>query len=327
MQRLHTLSSSRGLALGLVAAVAATTAAQAATLPTPELMRAQARAQHLAHAAPDGRRIDTTPPVLAAFNAGTSVDARLANSGVPIGLTLTDDLSGVAYVYVEAHGPHGQVIEVQRTFDYADRKARATLGLMLSSAAEPGDWQVTYLYAYDLAGNGLSLGQSALAALGNTHFTVSNDAFDAIPPRLVRGRILTPSFSISKYAKGVPRGGPLESPGVGIKVTDDGGPGSAGVRSATMNFCMPDEYGDCYDYDFMLMADNASGLPGDATTDLVLGADADYFYSTPTPGTYALESLVLTDFAGNTRTYTSTDFGGDTDFSKYFPTTTIVVTP
>lgn len=320
MQRLPLLLSSLGLA----------TAAAAHTQPmqTPELMRAMARAQHLAQAAPEGRRIDTTPPVLKAFGAGTAADARLAKAGIPIDLTLADDLSGVAYVYVEARGPSGQEIDVYKTFDFAARKAQASLGLMLPPESEPGAWQITYLYAYDLAGNDLSLGQSALDALGNTRFTVQNDVYDVTPPRLLRGRILTPSFSSSKLARGVPAGGELQSPGVGIAVTDNGGPGSAGVEWASMTFCMVDDWGGCYYPTFSISSDNSSGMPGDGSVDLVLGAYGNYgWYDRPDPGTYVLDSVRLTDFAGNTRDYYNKDFGGDTDFSKYFSSTTIVVTP
>ena len=59
--------------------------------------------------------------------------------------------------------------------------------------------------------------------------------------------------------------------------------------------------------------------------DLVLGAYNDGWYERPDLGTYVLSSLRLDDFSGNSRTYTNKDYGGDTDFSKYFPSTTIEV--
>jgi hypothetical protein len=327
MKRLSPLLLSLGLAAIAATSTAATAAGNAKAMPSPHLLRAMARAQHLAQAAPGHRRLDTTPPKLSAFDAGTSADARQVNGGVPIQLSLTDDLSGIAYVYVEAHGPSGQVADVQRTFDFATRKAQASLGLMVPASAEPGTWQVTYMYAYDLAGNDLSLGQSALDGLGNTRFVVSNDVYDATPPRLVRGRILTPTVSASKLAKGVPEGGPLQSPGAAVAVTDSGGAGSAGVRTASMNFCMSDESGGCYYPTFSIMADNSSDMPGDASSELTLGAYGETYYDPLSAGAYALDSVQLVDFAGNSRTYTNKDFGGDTDFSKFFPGITIEVTP
>jgi hypothetical protein len=45
------------------------------------------------------------------------------------------------------------------------------------------------------------------------------------------------------------------------------------------------------------------------------------------PGVYELNSVRVLDRAANHSEYKSTKFGGETDFSQFFPSTTITLVP
>jgi hypothetical protein len=174
---------------------------------------------------------------------------------------------------------------------------------------EPGAWTIVHARLEDLAGNPRKVDAAALAALGNTAFTVVNPGtFDNVAPTLVSGQLLTASVSLTGTAKGT-----TQAPFVGLKlsVADTGATGVAGIATVHAAFCLADE-SRCLD---VIQSTPLGGSAVSATVTIgrqVAGALGD------APGEYLLYEVVLIDHAGNARELLSTAFGGATDFSVLF---------
>jgi hypothetical protein len=178
----------------------------------------------------------------------------------------------------------------------------------LTEFAEPGTWEADLFYAYDANGNFAGYSRNELRALGSTTFQVKNDRDDHVPPALAGGTIATPKVHLSRPPKGTPDG-TLPYVSAQLSVTDSGNGAVSGAYSARVIFCADE----CA-HSFSLAG--LANRTGQARATLALGTQLD---EKQRPGSYQIFALTLADVAGNDVTYTSSAFGGETDFAGFFP--------
>jgi hypothetical protein len=312
------------IALTTVVTPAAWSASKAPVAHDPHLilLEQQAAARHAAAAehARDGV-IDTTPPVLTAFKVNSHVNVRKTGEQAVFDISATDDMVGVRNIQVRLTGPSGQQVWTNFNVGGApQRKLAHRYGHTFDPATEPGTWTVDFLYIHDWNGNIAFYDGDALAALGNNVVTVANKTADTVAPSLVSGKILTPAVSASTPPKGMgPGNGPFVR--VALKLRDDGGQIASGLRDAYAYYCLPSDVGGC-SYGFYLYGE--SSVWGESKQTIEVGSEV---WSGQPPGVYKPYYISVSDLAGNVRTYISSEFGGETDFSQYFSSTTIEVMP
>jgi hypothetical protein len=263
--------------------------------------------------------IDSTPPTLTSFNAPSSVDLSDNSTPISVAFIAKDDLSGVAFVSGYATGPSGQHVYFYDNIHFPGK----TISSIIMSAdqtsfLQPGSYTFVEADVTDVAGNETVYDQSELSALGNITFTVRNTGnVDAHPPALASGKIVTSSASLSASAPGTD-----QPPFVGVTIdaADTGDTALAGIRYADVEFCLPAR-AHCFRVD---QSEDASHGQGNIKN-LRLGHQLNR--SSDVPGTYQIATFYMDDYAGNLQFLNSVHFGGATDFSTYFPTTTIQIKP
>lgn len=263
--------------------------------------------------------MDTTPPLLTAFEAVKTYDTTDPSSAISATFKSTDDLSGVRYVIAGAHGPSGQLI----LLSYREAWPQSKIGGHLLTGAlppflEPGVYAVDTLFITDDANNTNFYDAAALSALGNVSFTVKNKwGFDLTPPALTRGRILTPKVSRSGTQPGTGAPGYVA---VEVESTDMGNTATAGFWGAYMEFCLLD-HSSCL---YLENTDFDGARPGTAKATIRLSAQP----SEGQPiGDYHIASYYGYDHSGNAQNLKSQEFDGETDFSAYFPRLFITIKP
>lgn len=261
--------------------------------------------------------IDTVPPVLTKLSAPKSVDLSQPTPGLVLSVGATDDLSGLWSILVAAQGPSGQFIYVGGN-PWAPTKFSGTIGqgYSLTGFEEPGTYSLSYAYLYDAAGNLAFLGRDQLVALGGrTDFTVKNKlGYDRTPPQLVSGKILTQETSLSASHPGTTMRPIVKAM---VEVTDTGDTAMSGVYFTDLEFCLADA-----SHCLLLYGNNEA--PRRAAVTVMAGHLLD---PSAQPGVYHLKRVSSRDYAGNSLYLVSNQFGGPTDFSAYFPSTTITLTP
>ena len=262
-------------------------------------------------------KVDVVPPVLTAIEAPASVDA-MAPASSFIAIKATDELSGVRWGYAYATGPNGQSVAAFLGLMLPSKKYTGGMSLsQLTPFSQPGVYTVNDVYLFDLADNVAHFDEAALAALGgHTSFVVSNTrGYDTKVPVLRTGKILTPQLSLSSTAPGTTK---APHAAIQISAADVGDTVVSGVSAARADFCTLDESA-CFSLDANDMRDGTSSTmrpSGEVSTGLG-----------HLPGEYHLRNMQIFDYAGNSVFLYSTEFGGSTDFSAYFPSTTITLTP
>ncbi|MFO1336791.1 MAG: hypothetical protein U1F53_00915 [Burkholderiaceae bacterium] len=266
---------------------------------------------------PTARALDTTPPVLTRFDGGPAVNVTRQLSTVKAPFEARDDQSGVVSIYAEAVDDKGRA--VLHAMYRAPLPAKRVQGVLAVYDDEqdlmpPGNYTFTFASVTDAAGNVAVYDGAALAALGDPTVQVRNpQGYDVTGPTLVNGVILTPEVSLSDHHPGTD-----QRPYVAVRlgVEDTGGTVVSGPWVSRAEFCLRASPETC------LWAVDEQRVPHQSPALLTLagqlGDDA--------PGVYHLASLLLIDMASNYTVLTSVDFGGDTDFGRYFPSTTITVT-
>jgi hypothetical protein len=262
--------------------------------------------------------LDHKGPNLVGFNAGTEVDAGSATGRLHIDWSVTDNQSGFMFGWMWLRSPSGQVKGYSFGESIPSRKESGTGGVSFGPWSEPGTWTVTGMSIEDANGNQTNVDTAALAALGNTQFTVINAAgADLALPTLRSGKIATPIVSLSQT---VPGTAGVSLPAiVNLRLQDTGSPGVSGVAAAWATFCRTDVQS-CFTLfgkgDELGAAQRSLRL-SEVPARLVLS-----------PAVYTLSSVQVSDFAGNFSVYTSTAFGGTTDFAALFGgSTTITLAP
>lgn len=270
--------------------------------------------------------LDTTPPMLTALSVGTKVNVTKSKSQLLVNFTATDGLSGLDYIYIGAVGPSGQFAFVEFEDAYPSTSLSQTLALNISPFAEPGRWSVDLVYGWDVAGNLFVLDANSMKAFGNTVFTVINtnpNVGDLTPPRLLRGKVLTPKVFLSTPPIGTVDGMDPYA-GVNVELYDGDSTVISGVHGAEVEFCLADESSCFSSYSII----NTFGIK-----DLVFSTyNNDWTpYQATQPsfltGKYFINHVWIWDQANNEVELQSIVFGGDTDFSQIFPTSVIKIKP
>lgn len=262
--------------------------------------------------------LDTTPPVLTKFSAARSVDVSRPAAAALATISATDDLSGISGFLAMAIGPSGQTV-LLTAYPRAATKYSGTVGqgYTLTGFEEPGSYTFTYANLHDVAGNSTYISQAQLVALGGrTGFTLMNrNGFDRTAPQLVKGKIVTSVASLSATHPGTTQPMQLR---VNLDLTDAGDSALSGLDTANAEFCLADE-SQC----FHVFSHREPPRRAAATVTLARHLELGYHQ----PGEYHLRSLGARDYAGNWLYLVGTAFGGTTDFSTTFASTTITIRP
>jgi len=269
-------------------------------------------------AAPAFGGLDTTPPVLESIKVSGMIDAQAPGQSVTAAIVLTDDLSGVVKYVIDFRSPSGLQHVVRTSTSPVPSRSLArvlTIGSLpatdppLTPFAEPGTWTADLFYAYDANGNFAGYSENELKAIGPTTFRVKNaGGYDIVAPALVSGKITTPHIRLSKPPRGTPPG-TMPFAGAEVSMTDSGNGAISGGYASHVTYCTAN----CRNSFVM------SGIvshTGQASSTMTIGTQLG---DSQPPGSYQIFALALEDGAGNESTYFSTAFGGDIDFSVFFP--------
>jgi len=172
------------------------------------------------------------------------------------------------------------------------------IGVDMSNATENGTWRLYAVSVADSNGNATYYDENALAALGPTTFTVTGAVGDFTSPEaLTGGTNLTPTVSRSTPPAGMLPGNPARV-GIELNLADSG---AAGIRSASMEFCLRDMYWECFSVSGQIT------VRGKSAVRLTMGGHVSEWNAI---GDYKPYSLYIYDQAGNSNYYYA-DWGYD----------------
>lgn len=290
-----------------------------------EQVQAYARSITARRAAlPAAQVLDSTPPVLQAFQIIGDVQADGPLPAALAQMKVQDDLSGLQTWIVTLVGPSGQTVQRVEGVSTGQKRleGRFSIGaapvatVPFSRFSEPGEWVVDSVLVSDAAYNLRIYDRDMLAAMGRTRFMVTNTGgHDAVGPRLLKGAIESREVSLSAPPPGTWEG-TLPALSVALRTSDEGNGKVSGPAEAIAAFCLPDLRGNCID---RFEVQGHVGEYGAQKATLRLGGQPR---PDQTTGRYVLYYVVLFDQARN-----MTYLGSDTDFSQLFPSTTITVSP
>jgi hypothetical protein len=254
---------------------------------------------------------DTTPPVLTAFESAAALNVGKADAKFKVAVKATDDMSGVRYLYFYASGPSGQQIYAYAYPGYPSKSVSMLAGFNpVSRFLQPGTWNFTYAYGYDVANNFFYVDEAGLAALGNRTFTVvNNTGYDGTAPVLTGGKVLTSAVSLTSPQPGSTQDRYI---GVSLSATDTGNGAVSGFYRGYAYFCKVSDTSKC------IALTGNSYATGQPATTLTVGAQVSAARGS-VAGEYELYYVSLYDWAGNYTYLLSNKFGGPVDFSAYFP--------
>ncbi|MBN8488174.1 MAG: hypothetical protein J0M20_10695 [Burkholderiales bacterium] len=270
--------------------------------------------------APRNASLDGTPPRITAFSVEATVVAHRQESGLGVDISVADDWSGVKWLNVEwTHLDSGiradTMVFVGGASTARREQGRLQLSPVWGMGGQPGSYVISGATVADVAGNVAHYGQAELAALGgNLGFEVRNRLYDPRPPVLRAGRLGVSSVSRSTPWSGTADAMPMVT--AELTVGDKGSGPLAGVVDAHFYMCTLDET-DC-----LLVI--GTQLPRHGRSVMQLSGTV---LPEQTLGTYHLANMFLYDRSGNFTVLSSKRFGGDTDFSRYFPATQVEITP
>ncbi|WP_374565076.1 hypothetical protein [Ideonella sp.] len=277
-----------------------------------QLVKERAKIRGAAHSVQGDVQYDNAGPVVTRLDLAPLVDANRSDAQIVYSYAAKDDLSGVRWLGFVLRGPSGQERTTFVGLGMPRTKVSGRGAMFPGYTMQAGDWRVTEVRGEDQAHNLFQVPPD-LDALGNMNVAVKNDrAYDAKAPKLISGQILTPVVSLSTPPKGQAYGGPLI--GASVELADVG---SAGVNQIGLTFCL-DKW-TCKSTNFL---DNELLGAKRLTLQPYVQVEED-----SSLGVYELKEIYLSDLAGNYTTLTSVLFGGSTDFSQYFPSTTIELKP
>jgi hypothetical protein len=278
------------------------------------------RAQQALRGQRQASRLDTTPPVLTRFDAGPDLTVSRQLATVRARFEASDDMSGVYSIYALAEVANGiGKLEVRYRAPLPKKQLKGVMNSRTSGLdlMQPGSYTFAYAYVADYAGNLAVYDRAALSALGDTTLELRNpQGFDTSAPTLISGVVLTPEVALSDHHPGTD-----QPPYIAVRLSaeDSGGTVIAGLRNSSAWFCLRE----VVPWECLPPLLNNQMVTKQSSALLTLASQL----GDVKPGEYHLRSISLNDFADSGRGYFSLDFGGDTDFSRYFPSTTITVTP
>lgn len=281
------------------------TSAELARLPLP-VFKAYVR-ERIAQQQLRGERagVDTEAPVLTRLSVAPQVTA---GGAVVVDLHASDKGSGINQFWAWGETPR-QVLNMSYQFMAPQWALGGSLSTEVSPYMPPGPVTLNGAVVLDWAGNFTLYEGEALAALGRLQTTVINPlGGDSTPPELVGGVIETPRISQSRNSPGTDVSRFARAT---LTVRDSGDPQVSGPTSSSLWFCTLDS-SSCF---WM-----SSEWPGPGQTPVPLRFAAQLRRPDIFPGLHYIRELVLTDRAGNHRSYISLRFPeGNSDMSVLFP--------
>jgi len=106
-----------------------------------------------------------------------------------------------------------------------------------------------------------------------------------------------------------------------VQASDEGNGAVAGNYKAIVMLCLPDKYMRCIDW---VELDGTADLPGQAAGPIRVWGE---LRRDQAPGRYLLQSVWLSDAAGNASYTLAKDFGGSVDMKTLFPAATVTIAP
>lgn len=267
---------------------------------------------------------DLTNPVLTQFGAGKQLTVGPGFNQLLIGVSATDDLVGLMSVYVSLIGPSGQwvmlsppTLPTSPVYSLpAPTQWSGAIAWQPTETVQAGVWRVDSLTLEDYNGNRITYEEAQLAQMGNTRIVVTSPGSDSQGPALLAGQVMTPRLSVSRTIPG--SNGQAQYVRINLNAQDVG---LAGLRQASVRLCIAGDR-DCH-YDMYLRGD-ASGERGSKAVMVEVARQLPW---EQLAGTYEIREVSLLDQAGNQTFLTSRTYGGNTDFTTLFPTTTLKVKP
>ncbi len=264
--------------------------------------------------APAVIKLDIDAPVLTAIGLLTpEVDASKPGAQIRFKIAAADEYSGVFRIELELRRDvDGGWLKIDHVIGYPTKSFDGKIAIDLGDDNSAGTWEANSLTISDLAGNVRSFDKTQLQGLGvPAALVVAGRATDFQPPEVVGGKLITPTISLSGYQKGTLTNQMVA--GFNVQAQDTSAGKVSGVKSATATFCDLAKSKKCFG---TAASETASGQAKRTLRTIYF----DYYYlGLYEPGVYKLTTLSVTDFAANTRTYTSKEEGGDTDFNVMFP--------
>lgn len=304
---LKAAAAALGLALGAPAALAAPPVDLSRL--SPQQRVAHVKAQHTRATAPPEYNYDIRPAVLRKVHLTRRVNVALREAEVVMSFVVNDNLTGVSSAYGTLRSPTGQWVQASWGSTFPQTRNDTQMAFDLGNATDNGQWRLVELTVADANGNANTYDESQLAALGAEPVDVVGAMGDHEAPALAKGGMtLTPTVSRATPPRGMLPGAYARI-GAQLQLTDSGG---AGVHTVWLRYCNED-YWDC------VFLSGSTYVRGQATAALVAG---DTVWSGQSLGTYHLDWVELTDWAGNSRTFSRVD----TDLSQFVSNPTIIVT-
>lgn len=289
--------------------------------------------------------LDTKAPTVTSFKLSGAVNASASQSFVTVNFKAKDDLSGVYDYAITLESPNKRTMirqeglnpDLSTSFSTAVqvgyiRYENIEFSEVFNRWSEPGVWSITELMVRDVAGNARVYDKAALAALGNTEFTVTNTSADLAAPVLSNGVIETPTLSLSVQPAGT-KAGTLPFARMSVTLQDSGTPTASGVDTYSFYFCkLPFDPAtqQCADA-FGVLGITGKPIVATATVKangMLERANAPVMRTPVSTGVYHLCSIDVADIAGNHGTYHATLCGGADELSALFPGgTTVTVNP
>lgn len=278
---------------------------------------AQAKAPSARLTAPAPRRgaarkaattADSAPPVVSSFSLPASVTLTRYGQDMPIAFKASDDLAGLGNFYAVIGSPSGnqQLGIFLESVVLGETLTDRRVGQWVYPNVEPGIWKLLRVGVCDLAQNCQEWdGDTQLRALKGRHqVEVKNALYDVTPPTLSR------SVLSLRQVAGV--GTIVEADVVAL---DAGDPRASGATQADFLLCQLNA-SDC------LTLQGSNRLPDQSEAKLRSSRWLKEDDGIPA-GVYHIKEVMLVDYFGNLRTYTSTMFGGETDFTGLFNVTSL----
>lgn len=244
---------------------------------------------------------DVTPPQVTYFNLPKAISVSPPFGNILVhDIRAQDDSAGVWYLWPTLVGPSGQSMELSNLMGWGDLSVNQQVGTYLPAKTEPGQWTLGSVRVCDAAANCATLDGAALTAAGGRHrVTVKNPSYDAVAPSLTAGEIT------QYYRQGMLPGYLIAR----LTIQDTGTISVSGVSGAEVMLCLTDGF-------TCVSANGSTMVPGLASTTVVAANQVNEHMP---QGQYWIKYIRVSDQHNNQRIYTSTLFGGETDFAQLFP--------
>lgn len=219
---------------------------------------------------------DAGSPKLTALDfAPARIDTSAGPADVQVKYTATDDVSGVYYIELSFVSPSGNVRQGGSAKFEAAPSVSNSITVTFPRLSEPGTWVLSALLLSDAAGNTLLMDTDGIGGLGFRRTLEVKSASDTISPSLTALRFTPEAIDTTQ--------GPAT-----VKVEYTATDNLSGVSSLEVVFVSPSE------------TTKASGTAKFSPAHEVTDAVAVSFPKSSEPGAWRVESVMVTDAAGNT---------------------------